>query len=525
MNLTGKNFIGAERSGSGKAFYAENPATGERLNTAFFEATAKEVSAAVEKADTAFLEYRSKSGTQKALFLESIADQILILGPALIKCCMEETGLPEARLVGERGRTVGQLKLFAQLLREGSWVDARIDTADPSRTPLPKPDVRSMLRPLGPVGIFGASNFPLAFSVAGGDTVSALAAGCTVVFKAHPAHPGTCEFVANAILEAVKLTGMPDGTFSMVHGNSAEVGQLLVKHPFIKAIGFTGSYAGGKSIFDEANRRPEPIPVFAEMGSTNPVFILPEALRDRGDQISTDLSASITQGVGQFCTNPGLVLIEDSDESAQFKQKLKSVFGETSSGVMLTSAMLNNFSRGVERLKSIEGVNVLATGKHAGQGYQGTPSLLETTAPSFLKEHALEEEVFGPSSLLVTTGTRAELTQVAKKLSGHLTVTVHGTENDLKEFSFLITVLEQKAGRLIINGYPTGVEVCHSMVHGGPFPATTDSRTTSVGTRAIARFARPVCYQNFPQWLLAAELQDSNPNKIWRLVNGMFQRD
>lgn len=525
MNLTGKNFIGNERSGTGKTFQAENPSTREGLTTDFFEATTTETNAAVDKAEKAFQQYRAKTGTQKALFLESIADQILALGPALIKRCMEETGLPEARLVGERGRTVGQLKLFAQLLREGSWVDARIDTADPTRAPLPKPDVRSMLKPLGPVGIFGASNFPLAFSVAGGDTVSALAAGCTVVFKAHPAHPGTCELVANAILEAVKATGMPDGTFSMVHGKSVEVGQFLVKHPSIKAVGFTGSYAGGKSIFDEANKRTEPIPVFAEMGSTNPVFILPEAMRERGEQISAELAASITQGVGQFCTNPGLVLIEESEASALFKSKLKNVFGGIASGVMLTRGMLDNFSRGIEKLKKVEGVNILATGKHVGEGYQGVPSLLETTATTFLKEHSLEEEVFGPSSLVVTTGRREDLMNVAKNLSGHLTVTVHGSEADLKEFSQLITILEQKAGRLIINGYPTGVEVCHSMVHGGPFPATSDSRTTSVGTRAITRFARPVCYQNFPQWLLPAELQDTNPNQVWRLVNGSLQKD
>ncbi len=524
MNLTGKNFIGSERSGSGKPFRAENPATRESLATDFFEATTTEIQNAVEKADKAFQQYRQNTGSQKALFLESIAEQILALGPALITRCMEETGLPEARLVGERGRTVGQLKLFAQLLREGSWVDARIDTADPSRTPLPKPDVRSMLRPLGPVGVFGASNFPLAFSVAGGDTVSALAAGCTVVFKAHPAHPGTCELVGNAILEAITQTGMPEGTFSMVYGKSVEVGQFLVRHPLIKAIGFTGSYKGGKSIFDEANKRAEPIPVFAEMGSTNPVFILPEALRQRGEQIAADLAASVTQGVGQFCTNPGLVLIEESDESKHFKSKLKDVVGAIPSGVMLTRGMLDNFTRGLEMHKKVTGVNVLATGKQAGDGYQGVASILETSATTFLKEHSLEEEVFGPSSLIITSGNREELLTVAKNLSGHLTVTVHGIETDLKEFSSLISLLEQKAGRLIINGYPTGVEVCHSMVHGGPFPATSDSRTTSVGTRAITRFARPVCYQNFPQWLLPAELRDANPNQIWRLMNGSLMR-
>ncbi|MBT1705648.1 aldehyde dehydrogenase (NADP(+)) [Chryseosolibacter indicus] len=525
MKLTGKNFIGSERSGSGKTFQAENPATCAVLSPEFFEATPAEINAAVEKASVAFQEYRDKTGIQKADFLEAIGEQIVALGAELIQRCTEETGLPEARIIGERGRTVGQLKLFAQLLREGSWVDARIDTADPARLPLPKPDVRSMLRPLGPVGIFGASNFPLAFSVAGGDTVSALAAGCTVVFKAHPAHPGTCELVANAIVEAVKISGMPDGTFSMVYGKSIEAGQFLVRHPLIKAIGFTGSYVGGKSIFDEANKRAEPIPVFAEMGSTNPVFILPEALSQRGEQISSELAASITQGVGQFCTNPGLVLVEESEGSTAFKKRIKNVFGDITSGVMLTHGMQENFSRGVERLQKVEGVRVLATGKNAGDGYQGIPSLLETTANTFLNEHTLEEEVFGPSSLIITAAKREDLMAVANKLSGHLTVTLHATENDLKEFSSLVSVLEQKAGRLIINGYPTGVEVCHSMVHGGPFPATSDSRSTSVGTRAITRFARPVCYQGFPQWLLPAELQDSNPNKISRLVNGNLQRD
>jgi alpha-ketoglutaric semialdehyde dehydrogenase len=525
MNLTGENFIGAGRSGEGKSFQAENPATGKALDIEFFEATTSEINAAIEKAGQAFQIYRNKTGIQKAIFLEAIAEQILALDTLLIKRCMEETGLPETRLVGERGRTIGQLKLFAQLLREGSWVDARIDTADPKRVPIPKPDVRSMLRPLGPVGVFGASNFPLAFSVAGGDTASVLAAGCTVVVKAHPAHPGTNELVANAIVEAAKKTGMPEGVFSMVHGRSAAVGQAIVKHPIIKAIAFTGSFAGGKSIFDEANKRPEPIPVFAEMGSTNPVFILPDALKQRAEQIATELAASITQGVGQFCTNPGLVLVQESDESKVFKKKINEVISGMASGVMLTQAMRNNFYSGIEKLKSVEGVVLAATGKETGEGYQGTPSLLETTAATFLKEHVLEEEVFGPSSLLTTASDMNDLLAVAEKLSGHLTVTIHGTEKDLKEYSALLSVLEQKAGRLIINGYPTGVEVCHSMVHGGPFPSTTDSRTTSVGTRAITRFARPVCYQNFPQSLLPAELQDTNPNHIWRLVNGSWQRD
>jgi NADP-dependent aldehyde dehydrogenase len=438
---------------------------------------------------------------------------------------MEETGLPETRLIAERARTIGQLKLFAQVVSEGSWVDARIDTSEPDRKPLPKPDVRSMLKPIGPIGIFGASNFPLAFSVAGGDTVSALAAGCTVVVKAHPAHPGTCELVGNAILRAAAKTGMPAGIFSMLHGRSADVGQAMVKNPFIKAIGFTGSFTGGKALFDAANRREQPIPVYAEMGSSNPVFILPEALRERTDQLAKDLAVSVTQGVGQFCTNPGLVLVEESSHQRRFRSLLFSIISETPSGVMLTKSISNNFYNGVEKLKKVQGVEMASMGKQTGNGYRGTALILETSADIFLSAHTLEEEVFGPSTLLVNAASKQELLAAAQKLSGHLTATVHGTEKDLADYRALLGILEQKVGRLIINGFPTGVEVCHSMVHGGPFPATTDSRTSSVGTRAILRFARPVCYQNFPQWLLPDELKDSNPMGILRLLNGSWSKE
>jgi NADP-dependent aldehyde dehydrogenase len=520
MELTGKNMIGSELSGKGQTFYAENPSTKETLHPAFFEAGQTEVNAAITKAAQAFQLYRSKSGEEKAKFLETIGEEILALGDTLIARCMQETGLPEPRLVGERGRTIGQLKLFAQVVREGSWVDARIDTAEPARQPLPKPDVRSMLRPLGPVGIFGASNFPLAFSVAGGDTASALAAGCTIVVKAHPAHPGACELVGNAILRAAQKTGMPEGVFSMLQGRSIEVGQAIVKHPLITAVGFTGSFNGGKALFDEANKRDVPIPVYAEMGSTNPVFILPQAMQERNDQLAKELASSVTQGVGQFCTNPGLVLVEESSSRDTFRSSLLSAISETISGVMLTKGICNNFYNGLEKLKKVQGVEVAATGKEAGEGYRGRPAVLETSAHVFLEEHTLEEEVFGPSTLLVNARNKQELLDAAQRLSGHLTATVHGTEKDLADYADLLTILEQKVGRVIINGYPTGVEVCHSMVHGGPFPATTDSRTTSVGTRAITRFARPVCYQNFPQWLLPDELKDTNPTGIWRLVNG-----
>jgi NADP-dependent aldehyde dehydrogenase len=521
MELTGKNIIGSNLSQqSHTTFYGENPATGRRLEPAFYEASQIEVNEAIEKASDAFQQYRNKTGKEKADFLEAIAEEILAVDALLINRAMEESGLPEARLTGEYGRTVGQLRLFAQLLYEGSWVDARIDTADPERKPLPRPDIRSLQKPLGPVGVFGASNFPLAFSVAGGDTVAALAAGCPVVFKAHPAHPGTSELVGLAIQRAIQRTGMPEGTFSMVHGRSTDVGMAIVRHPFIKAIGFTGSFLGGKALFDEANKRPDPIPVYAEMGSSNPVFILPGILKEKGEKIAQELAASVSLGVGQFCTNPGLVFMEQSADEMKFKNNLSRQVNEMAAGVMLTSGIKNNYLRGIEKLSSIEGVNILAKGKSEGEGARGTPHVLHATAALFMQKHELEEEVFGPSTLAVTANNKEELFQAAKRLTGHLTATIHGTEEDLHEYAELITILEQKVGRVLINGYPTGVEVCHSMVHGGPYPATTDSRTTSVGTMAIHRFTRPVCYQNFPQSLLPVELKDENPLGIWRLVNG-----
>lgn len=525
MELTGKNIIGEELAGNGKIFKAENPATAEMLEPVFYEATEEEVNHAIQKADVAFRLYSKKSGIEKAVFLEAIAEEIMGLGDSLITQGMKETGLPEPRLTGERGRTVSQLKLFADVLREGSWVNARIDKADADRKPLPQPDIRSMNKPLGPVGIFGASNFPFAFSVAGGDTVSALAAGCTVVVKAHPAHPGTCELVGLAIQRAVKKCGMPEGTFSMLHGPSVDVGLSIVRDPLIKAIGFTGSFKGGKALFDEANRRPVPIPVYAEMGSTNPVFILPGALKEKGETIAKDLAASVTQGVGQFCTNPGLVMLEQEFITDSFISSLKNTIQETASGVMLTSAIRDNFKKGVEKLEAHKNVSRVAIGKAEGQGHRGIPTVFQTSAATFLQDDHLEEEIFGPVTLLVKSGSRAELIHAAQKLSGHLTATVHGTEKDLLEYKDLIAILEQKVGRLIFNGFPTGVGVCHSMVHGGPFPATTDSRSTSVGTAAIFRFVRPVALQNFPSTLLPDELKDNNPLNIWRLVNGQWQKN
>ena len=520
--LTGKNIIGGSLSGEGSIiFHAENPANASKLEPGFHEASEKEIWLAIEKAAAAFQVYRNKSGGERAEFLEQIAEEIIAIGDELITRCIEETGLPEARLKGERGRTVNQLKLFASYLRDGSWVDARVDKADPNRTP-PKPDIRSMQKAIGPVGVFGASNFPLAFSVAGGDTTSALAAGCTVVFKAHPAHPGTCEMVGMAISNAAKKTGMPEGTFSMVHGKSTAVGLAVVRHNLIKAIGFTGSYRGGKALFDVANSRPVPIPVYAEMGSTNPVFILPEAMRERKESIAKELAASVTLGVGQFCTNPGLVFYQEQKQN--FAESLTKVLQETAPGVMLNSSIQEAYYSGVEKLSKTKGVQTLVKGQAQGNGCYAPAYLFQSSADTFLQDHSLEEEVFGPSTLTVTVNDKQQLLRIAGQLGGHLTATIHATENDLREYADLISVLEQKVGRLIINGYPTGVEVTHAMVHGGPFPATTDSRSTSVGTDAIRRFTRPVCYQGFPQSLLPDELKDDNPLGVLRMVNGNWGR-
>lgn len=520
MKLEGKNMIGLMTSADGQNFFnAINPVTTQKIEPQFCEATSNEIDRAVKKAHEAFQVYRNISGKKRAEFLISIAEEIVSLDKELIERCMEETGLAEPRLLNERQRTVNQLRMFAALIDEGSWVDSRIDIAQPDRKPLPKPDIRSMQKALGPVGIFGASNFPFAYSVAGGDTASALAAGCTVVFKAHPAHPGTCELVGYAILQAAKKCNMPDGTFSMVHGLSHEVGLGVVRHPLIKAIGFTGSFRGGKALFDEACARPEPIPVYAEMGSTNPVFILPGIVKEKRNEITRDLAASVTLGVGQFCTNPGLVFIQ-SENTKEFSTTLSKHFEDTPAGVMLTKGIRDNFQHGTNALQTITGVEDVATGKKSDSGFSVSANLFASDVKNFLSNPTLEEEVFGPSTLLITANDKNEILLAAKKLHGHLTATIHGTNEDLLQYHDLIHILEQKAGRLIINGYPTGVEVCDSIVHGGPFPATTDSRTTSVGTLAITRFTRPVCYQNFPSSLLPAELHDSNALQIWRLVNG-----
>lgn len=521
QQLSGEQFIGGASSRrGGTTFRAANPATGDTLAGEFYEGTSAEVDAAARAAEAAFQAYRHTAGTDKAAFLEAIGEEIMALGDALIERAQAETGLPAGRLQGERARTVGQLRLFADVVREGSWVDARIDTPDAQRQPVPKPDIRSMQVALGPVAVFGASNFPLAFSVAGGDTASALAAGCPVVVKAHPAHPGTCEWVARAIARAAERSGMPAGVFSMIHGQGHEVGMALVQHPLIKAVGFTGSFRGGKALYDAAVRREEPIPVYAEMGSTNPVFLLPDIIDEQAEGIAQGLAASVMLGAGQFCTNPGLVVIQRSHGLARFEQRLAEQFSTSTADAMLHEGIGRAYTQGTEQLARQAGVSLLAEGQAGTATCNGIPRVYQVRAADFLANPTLQEEIFGPATLLIVAEKAEELTAIAEQLHGHLTSTIWGTEDELQRHADLIDILSRRVGRLLFKGFPTGVEVGHAMVHGGPFPATSDSRMTSVGTRAILRFTRPLAWQGFPNSLLPAELRDGNPLGIRRLEDG-----
>ncbi|MBU0765187.1 MAG: aldehyde dehydrogenase (NADP(+)) [Bacteroidetes bacterium] len=505
-------------------FSARNPVTGEFLNTYYPETTENELNNAAEAAYGAFRSYRQTSPEQRAAFLEQISEDIMQQGENLIEMCMAETGLPHTRLTGERARTTGQLKMFAELIREGSWVDARIDTAIPDRKPVSKPDLRQIHIPVGVVAVFGAGNFPLAFSVAGGDTASALAAGCPVIVKAHPAHPGTSEMVGQAVLNAVKKTGMPDGVFSLIHGRENSTGLSLVTHPVVQAVGFTGSFRGGKALFDAAAKRPQPIPVYAEMGSTNPVFVLKGYPENRMVDIVSGLVASVTLGTGQFCTKPGLILLEESEHTELFLDIFTEKIRSSSVGTMLTTEIKERYLEGIASASSKQGITLPAKGT-ADSSFCGAPAcVLQTTAACFFQYPELEEEIFGPCTLIVTCN-RNEMLAIAEGLSGHLTASILCCENNHPELLNLSGILENKAGRVIFNGFPTGVEVCHSMHHGGPFPATTDVRSTSVGTAAVRRFTRPVCYQDCPQELLPEALRDDNPPGILRMVNGAYTRE
>lgn len=526
--MQGTSLIGFRRAQAGeRTFHGVNPATGEKLSPAYHVARGEDVDAACALAQDAFATFSRVPGRKRAVFLRKIAERIEAIGPALVETAMRETALPVGRLQGETARTCGQLRLFAQVLEEGSWVEARIDTADANRKPAPKPDLRSMYRPLGPVVVFGASNFPLAFSVAGGDTASAFAAGNPVIVKAHPAHPATSGLVGQAIVDAVRECGLHEGVFSLIFDDGIEAGAALVQHRLVRAVGFTGSTRGGRALMDLAAARPDPIPVYAEMGSTNPVFILPGAARERGQQIAEGLHGSVTLGAGQFCTKPGLVMLGSDDIAQPVASKLRELIAASPESVLLTGGIRSTFCKGVEARTKSGSAKLLAQGAadQKTAGYRVGTVLFETNLANLEKDTHLAEELFGPSTLLVRYSGREELLQAARNLDGHLTATVHATDQDLRDFAELFAILETKVGRVILNGYPTGVEVAHAMVHGGPYPATSDGRSTSVGTQAIYRFARLVCYQGFADSLLPDELKDGNPLGIWRMVNGTQTRD
>lgn len=517
--IEGANFLGKTRSKENSSFLqAVNPAKNEPLPNKYFIATDSEIQKAMEKATAAFEVYKLVPAQKRADFLHQIADEILALGDTLIQQAVSESGLPEQRFIGERGRTMGQLKMFADLLREGSWVDARIDSAQPDRQPAPKPDIRNMLFPLGPVVVFGASNFPLAFSTAGGDTASALAAGCPVVLKAHESHPGTNELVTKAILQAAEKTGMPDGVFSSLNGK-AETGAQLVQHPLAKAVGFTGSFNAGKAIFDAAACREVPIPVYAEMGSINPVFLLAEKLNNNPAALAELIAGSVTLGKGQFCTKPGILIAQKGASLETFKETLKQKLEGYTPDCLLNPGIANSYQKSRDELLAQDKIQVLKTPADEDE-LNRSAALASVDASHFLSNPSFHNEIFGPFTLLIECEEESQFDEIVESLEGQLTLSFMGTHAELVDNRTLINAAREKTGRVIFNSVPTGVEVCPSMHHGGPYPATTDSKFTSVGTGAIRRFARPIAFQDCPDALLPDELKVGNPLGIYRLVDG-----
>ena len=518
--ITGEMFIGARAvrgtQGEIRAIQAE---TGEPIEPVFGGATLEDLDTACRLADEAFDTYRETTPEARATFLETIAANIMAIGDELIERAMAESGLPRGRLEGERGRTCGQLKLFAQVVRDGHYLDVRIDHADPARAPAPKPDLRLRNIGVGPVAVFGASNFPLAFSVAGGDTASALAAGCPVVAKAHSAHPGTSELVGRAVQKAVADCGLPEGVFSLLFDSGRTIGQGLVADARIKAAGFTGSRGGGTALMKIAQNRPEPIPVYAEMSSINPVILFPNALAAKAEATAKAFVGSLTLGAGQFCTNPGLILGVDGPDLDTFVEAAAAALGDMPAATMLTPGIAKAYQTGVEAIGSHNTVETVARGK-AGHHCQGQAGLFQTSAADFLAHHELQDEIFGAASLIVRCPDLASVTEVVDHLEGQLTAAIHIVEADHPEARKLIPHLERKVGRILVNGYGTGVEVAHAMVHGGPYPSTADGRSTSVGSKAIDRFLRPVSYQDLPEDLLPAAVKEANPLGIERLVDG-----
>ncbi len=524
--ISGTNAIGSKSSKKGnKTFKTFDPKQNIDTEWTFYEASANEIDEAIDLATTAFKVYKDFSGAKKAGFLEAIADEIEAIGDDLIDTYCMESGLPDGRARGERGRTMGQLRAFANLLKEGSWVEAVIEKAQPNREPMPKSDIRKMLFPLGPVVVFGASNFPLAFSTAGGDTASALAAGCPVIVKSHPMHAGTGELVSSAIVKAAEKTGMPNGVFSNLNSSGIEVGQQLVKHPKVKAVGFTGSINGGTALYKLANERDEPIPVFAEMGSINPVVVLPSALINDSDAWATKYASSITLGAGQFCTNPGLVLAVKGEKLDGFIKTLSEEIVKLEPTCMLHPNIYAKYNEGKNELSAQSGVTITADYKKDTNANTAKPSILKVSGADFLANTKLHREVFGPFSVVVECENTSELEAILNHLEGQLTGTILGSEEDLENNSGVVDALQSRVGRILFNGVPTGVEVNSSMIHGGPFPATTDPRFTSVGTSAIKRWVRPVSFQDWPNKLLPLALQNENPLKITRLVEGEYTKN
>ncbi|MGM0858842.1 MAG: aldehyde dehydrogenase (NADP(+)) [Pseudomonadota bacterium] len=521
MTLEGKLLIGQQAvAGSSDPIQAIDPSSNERLEPVYAGGTVKEVDRACELAWAAFDTYRETSLEERATFLETIADEIEGIGDDLIQRAVAESGLPQGRIKGECGRTCGQLRLFANVVRAGEWLDVRVDPALPDRQPMPRVDLRQRHIALGPVAVFGASNFPLAFSVAGGDTASALAAGCPVIVKAHSAHPGTSELVGRAVQRAVAKCQLPDGVFSLLFGSGREVGTALVADPRIKAGGFTGSRSGGLALLKVAQNRPEPIPFYAEMSSINPVFPLPAALKARGDEMAKGFVASLNMGAGQFCTNPGLVIAEKGDALDAFVKTAGDALKESAAQTMLTPGICDAYQLGVATLSSHDKVREVARGQVGESPNQCQAGLFVTSAEDFLSDEALQAEVFGATSLVIECKDQANVKRVADHLEGQLTITLQMDDADNDAARALLPTLEHRAGRLLVNGWPTGVEVSHTMVHGGPFPATSDVRSTSVGSAAIYRFLRPVCYQNLPEALRPEALKESNPLNLKRLVDG-----
>lgn len=507
------------------ALRALNPATNEHFGRTFPEPSPEQIEAVVAAAAAAFDTYRETDLETRAAFLEAIAAEIEALGDELIETAVAETGLPAARITGERGRTCGQLRLFAQVVRRGDWIGARIDPAMPDRTPLPRADLRQRFIPLGPVVVFGASNFPLAFSTAGGDTASALAAGCPVIVKGHSAHPNTGFLVGTAVEKAVKAAGLPAGVFAMLIGQQRTLGAGLVADPRVKAVGFTGSRAGGTAFMRIAANRPEPIPVFAEMSSVNPVLLLPAALSAKAEALGAAFIGSLTMGAGQFCTNPGLVFVLAGPDADRFETAAVEALKGAQPHVMLTPGIFGAYEQGVDALVDHPGVKLLARGCVGDGVNQAVGALFSTDAETFLRDPVLSHEVFGSSSLIVRFSDVVQLATALEGLEGQLTATLQmdaSNPGDIEAARRLLPILERKAGRILANGWPTGVEVSNAMVHGGPYPATSDPRGTSVGTRAIERFLRPVCYQDIPDALLPPALQAANPLGVRRALDGVL---